>query len=161
MIKNLFYIVKNFSKLQERISNNEKDISKLEQELNYQIKLNRNYIFRLKNNHPISNEMIKLGYSYSEISADQFSEILKKGNKNYLILEVGKHSCFQEKSIFIPLEEITEKSVRDLNHFTTIYVLSENGVSSVKACNKLVRLGFFNIIHISGGYESFPKDEKF
>ena len=58
----------------------------------------------------------------------------------------------------IPLEELNQRITDIESKKVPILVISEEGVRSIKACELLVRQGFYSVNNISGGYHYWNSD---
>ena len=56
----------------------------------------------------------------------------------------------------IPLEELASRISELPTGSFPIMVISEQGIRSIKACEILVKKGYFNTNNISGGHECWP-----
>ncbi len=81
---------------------------------------------------------------------------------DFIILDVTKADyspAARLKGIIkIPLEELASRYAEIQNKTTPILIISECGLRSIKACELLVKKGFFNVNNISGGYKFWPLD---
>ena len=60
------------------------------------------------------------------------------------------------EAMHIPLEELNIRFTEISNKSTPVYIISENGVKSILACEILNECGYYNVNNISGGYKFWP-----
>lgn len=146
--------------INSRLSNIEKNISKLDEKMDFSIMLQRNHLVRVKNGEEIDDSMILLGRPYNDLSPQKAFQIFNNDTIDFYVLDVSLKTYSGprlEGSINIPLEELNIRFTEIPSKTTPILCLSENGLRSISACELLVKKGFFNINNISGGHEYWPK----
>lgn len=149
--------------INSRLSNIEKNISKLDEKLDFSIMLQRNHLVRVKNGEDLDDNMILLGRPYNDLSPKQAFQIYNNPDIDYYILDVSSKSyegSRVEEAIRIPLEELNIRFVEIPSKSVPVLCISENGLKSIQACELLIKKGFFNINNISGGYQCWPGFEK-
>ena len=92
--------------------------------------------------------------TYEQITAEQAKTIMDN-ESNYIILDVRSLDEYNtghiQNAIVIPHDDITEKAQEILkNKEQLILVYCRSGNRSVQASEKLVKLGYTNIIEIGG-----------
>ena len=151
-----------FDFINNRLANIEKNISRIDEKLDFSVQLQRNHLIRVKNGEMIDDNMILMGLPYNDLSPNRAYEIYQDPDMDFLILDVSslgaKIKRFDE-AIHIPLEELKNRYMELQNKTTPILVISEQGLKSIQACEFLVKKGFFNINNISGGYKFWPSVE--
>jgi rhodanese-related sulfurtransferase len=149
--------------INSRLSNIEKNISRIDEKLDFSITLQRNHLVRVKNGEELDDNMILMGRPYNDLSPQKAWSVFNNPNIDFYILDVTMKS-FQgtrlEGAIHIPLEELNMRFVEIPSKTVPIMIISENGLRSIQACEMLVKKGFFNINNISGGYEFWPGNKK-
>ena len=149
--------------INSRLSNIEKNISRIDEKLDFSITLQRNHLVRVKNGEELDDNMILMGRPYNDLSPQKAWTVFNNPNIDFYILDVTMKS-FQgtrlEGAIHIPLEELNMRFVEVPSKTIPIMIISENGLRSIQACEMLVKKGFFNINNISGGYEFWPGNKK-
>ena len=149
--------------INSRLSNIEKNISRIDEKLDFSITLQRNHLIRVKNGEELDDNMILMGRPYNDLSPQKAWAIFNNPNIDFYVLDVTLKS-FQatrlEGAIHIPLEELNMRFVEVPSKTVPIMIISENGLRSIQACEMLVKKGFFNINNISGGYEFWPGNKK-
>jgi len=150
--------------INNRLANIEKNITRIDEKLEFSITLQRNHLIRVKNGHMIDDNMILMGRPYNDLTPANAFEIYQNANMDYILLDVTKQSFQPPKrldgAIHIPLEELKTRYVEITNRTTPILTISEMGLRSIQACELLVKKGHFNINNISGGYEFWPEFNK-
>lgn len=143
-----------------RLTNIEKNISRIDEKLEFSIALQRNHLIRVKNGDPIDDNMILMGRPYNDLNPQDAFNIYNNPDMDFLVLDVSaanyKSDNELQGSIKIPLEELDHRYAEIQNKTTPIMVISEDGLSSIKACELLVRRGYFNVNNISGGHQFWP-----
>lgn len=91
---------------------------------------------------------------YRQISVDEAVEIIKN-EKNYIILDVRRPDEYAEghipKAINVPNEEISTAEIAELpDKSQLILVYCRSGRRSKEASEKLVKLGYTNIVEFGG-----------
>lgn len=148
--------------INSRLNNIEKNITRMDEKLDFSITLQRNHLVRIKNGEEIDDNMILMGRPYNDVSPKKAWDIFNNPNIDFLVLDVSQKS-FQgnrlQEAIQIPLEELHIRFVEIPSKTVPIMIISENGLRSISACEMLVKKGFFNINNISGGYEFWPGNQ--
>lgn len=142
-----------------RLSNIEKNISKLDEKMDFSIIIQRNHLVRIKNGEEIDDNMILLGRPYNDLSPQRSFQIFNNPDVDYYILDVSAKN-YQgpriEEALRIPLEELNIRYAEIPTKTIPILCISENGLRSIQASELLVKKGFFNINNVSGGYACWP-----
>lgn len=142
-----------------RLSNIEKNISKLDEKMDYSIMLQRNHMVRIKNGEDLDDSMVLLGRPYNDLSPQRAFQIFNNPDIDYYILDVSSKDYDGrrlEEALKIPLEELNYRFAEIPTKTTPILCISENGLKSIQAAEMLVKKGFFNINNVSGGYACWP-----
>jgi rhodanese-related sulfurtransferase len=142
-----------------RLSNIEKNISKLDEKLDFSIMLQRNHLLRIKNGEDLDDNMILLGRPYNDLSPARAFQIFNNPDVDYYILDVSSKGYEGERldeALKIPLEELNIRHAEIPSKTIPILCISENGLKSIQASEMLVKKGFFNINNVSGGYQCWP-----
>ena len=149
--------------INSRLNNIEKNISKIDEKLDFSITLQRNHLVRIKNGEEIDDNMILMGRPYNDINPQKAWGIYNNPNIDFFVLDVSQKTFTGtrlKEAINIPLEELHVRFVEIPSKTVPVMIISENGLRSIQACEMLVKKGFFNINNISGGYEFWPGNEK-
>ena len=147
--------------INNRLSNIEKNIARIDEKLDFSIALQRNHLIRIKNGEPVDDSMLLLGSPYNDLTPQRAYELYSNHNLDFMVLDVSAKS-FQpplalDSVVKIPLEELGTRYAEISNKTTPILVICENGVRSIAACELMVKKGFFNMNNISGGYQFWPE----
>lgn len=149
--------------INSRLNNIEKNITRMDEKLDFSITLQRNHLVRIKNGEEIDDDMILMGRPYNDLSPKKAWAIYNNPNIDFIILDVS-HKSFQgsrlKDSLRIPIEELHIRFVEIPSKTVPVLIISENGLSSITACEMLVKKGFFNVNNISGGHEFWMGNEK-
>jgi rhodanese-related sulfurtransferase len=145
--------------INSRLNSIEKNITRMDEKLDFSITLQRNHLVRIKNGEEIDDNMILMGRPYNDLGPQKAWGIYKNPDIDFIILDVTQKT-FQgtrlKDAIHIPLEELHIRFVEIPSKTIPVMVISEHGLRSITACEVLVKKGFFNINNISGGYEFWP-----
>ena len=150
--------------INSRLNNLEKNISRIDEKLDFAITLQRNHLVRSKNGEEIDDSMILMGRPYNDISPQRAWSIYNNPNIDFFVLDVTARTFKEtrlEEAVHITLEDLHVRFSEIPSKTVPILVISEKGLRSIQACELLVKKGFFNINNISGGYEFWPGREKF
>lgn len=146
--------------MNNRLSNIEKNISRIDEKLEFSLSLQRNHLIRIKNGEYIDDSNILMGKPYNDLSPQRAFEIFQNPNLDFLILDVSKADYKPMKklegSVKIPLEELATRYPEISSKTTPILVFSEQGLRSIQACELLIKKGFFNLNNVSGGHRFWP-----
>ncbi|WP_372651199.1 rhodanese-like domain-containing protein [Halobacteriovorax sp.] len=146
--------------MNNRLSNIEKNISRIDEKLEFSLSLQRNHLIRIKNGEFIDDSNILMGKPYNDLSPQRAFEIFQNPNLDFLILDVSKADYQSKKklegSVKIPLEELATRYPEINSKTTPILVFSEQGLRSIQACELLIKKGFFNLNNVSGGHRFWP-----
>lgn len=146
--------------INNRLSNIEKNIVKIDEKLEFSLSIQRNHLIRIKNGEEINDSMILLARPYNDLTPHSAYSIYQNPDADFIILDVSPKDFTPAHalngSIKIPLEELSSRYVEIQNKTTPIMVICEDGLRSILACELLVRKGYFNINNISGGYKYWP-----
>lgn len=87
-----------------------------------------------------------------------------KDDKSIIVIDVRTRDEYKDKHIYnainIPLQDISESILNRYinNKSKQIIVYCEYGGRSVKACNKLKKLGYQNVYNLEGGIKKIGGD---
>lgn len=157
-------IFKLLEMMNQRLSNIENNINRLDEKLDFSISLQRNHLIRVKNGQDIDDSMILYGRPYNDLSPQRAFEIYNDPDMDFILIDVSYNERTPSDqlagAIHIPLEELSSRCHEIINKTTPILVISERGLRSIQACEILVKKGFFNLNNISGGHEFWPSKRK-
>ena len=118
------------------------------------------HTLRLNNGEELSLEYITRNSKYQDLSPEKAYEFYNHKNRNFILLDVSENGFTPiadlPEALIIPLEELSGSLSKMPNRATSILVISEDGVRSIRACEILHREGYFNVNNISGGYKYWP-----
>ena len=142
-----------FEKLENRINSIEDNLEK-------QLYITRCQIMRVKNQEELPDDYVLNGRCYNDLSPEKAFEKYNDFDLNYVILDVSSKGYTPAKelpeAIKIPLDELAIRHTELDSKLISYLVISEDGTSSVLACEMLHRFGFYNLNNISGGYKFWP-----
>jgi rhodanese-related sulfurtransferase len=148
--------------MNNRLTNIERNITRIDEKLDYSLALQRNHLIRVKNGEFIDDNMILMGLPYNDLSPKRALEIYENPDMDYIILDVSSTgyspSVKLDGVIKIPFEDLDMRYAEIQNKTTPVLIISEVGLRSIKACELLVKKGFFNVNNISGGYKFWPTE---
>ena len=146
--------------INNRLTNIEKNINRIEEKIDFSISLQRNHLIRVKNGQEIDDAMILYGKPYNDLTPQRAFEIFENPNIDFILLDVTEKDYVPaqplEGAIHIPLEELKDRCHEISSHTASLLVISEKGLRSIRACEILVQKGYFNVNNISGGYMFWP-----
>ena len=149
-----------FSQLQtfeKEIARLEGRILELETSINKLIEIERNHLIRLKNGEQLSDDFVQNGRAYLDLSPDKAFKMYHNPNFDFILIDVTSID-FEDTSrlpeaIHIPWEDFSDRFIEIQTKTTPLFIISEDGTTSVLACEFLVKHGYFNCNNISGGYK--------
>ena len=149
-----------FSQLQtfeKEIARLEGRILELETSINKLIEIERNHLIRLKNGEQLSDDFVQNGRAYLDLSPDKAFKMYRNPNFDFILIDVTSID-FEDTSrlpeaIHIPWEDFSVRFIEIQTKTTPLFIISEDGTTSVLACEFLVKHGYFNCNNISGGYK--------
>ena len=131
-------------------------ILELEQKTEQMIQIERNHLIRVKNHEEVSDDFIHHGRRYQDLSPEKAWKLYCDKDYDFILIDVSAKDYQPQRKIpeavHIPLEEFQERFSEISSKTTPIMVISEDGTTSVLACEFLVKRGFFNCNNVSGGY---------
>jgi rhodanese-related sulfurtransferase len=149
-----------FSQLQtfeKEIGRLEGRILELETNINKLIEIERNHLIRMKNGEQLSDDFVQNGRAYLDLSPDKAFKMYRNPNFDFILIDVTSID-FEDTSrlpeaIHIPWEDFSERFIEIQTRTTPLFIISEDGTTSVLACEFLVKHGYYNCNNISGGYK--------
>ena len=73
-----------------RLSNIEKNISRIDEKLDFSIALQRNHLIRIKNGDFIDDTMILMGRPYNDLNPQKAFEVFSNPDADFIILDVTR-----------------------------------------------------------------------
>ena len=154
---NVFFTI---NKLNDRVNELQKQINELNIKLENSVSIERAHLLRIKNGDQLSDDYILNGRAYNDMSPEIAFDYYNQQDINYILLDVSEKgfSPISElpEAIKIPMHELNIRHKEIINKATPILVISENGTTSILACEFLNKMGFYNVNNISGGYKFWP-----
>ncbi|MEK6624848.1 MAG: rhodanese-like domain-containing protein [Bdellovibrionota bacterium] len=143
-----------------RLGNIEKNISRIDEKLDFSIALQRNHLIRVKNGEDVDDNMILYGKPYNDLAPAKAYEIFQNQDMDFIVVDVSSAEYRPPKrlegSIHIPYSSLEKRAGEIPSRITPVLVISEDGLTSILACELLIKKGFFNINNISGGHQYWP-----
>ncbi len=135
----------------------ENKVIELENKITEMIKLDRTHLIRVKNREEISDEFIISGKTYQDLSPEKAWKLYQNMDYNFILIDVSAVE-FEPKfrlaeAVKMPWDDFPMRSLEIQSRSMPIFLISEDGVKSILACEFLVKRGFYNCSNISGGYE--------
>lgn len=145
-----------FQTFEDEIRRLENKVLDLEQRLQTLSEIHRNHLIRVKNHEVLSDDFVRLGKTYQDLSPEKAWELYQNPDFNFILIDVSSsdhkpHQVIPE-AIHMPWENFREASLSLHSTTTPIFVISEDGTKSILACEFLVKRGFYNCNNISGGH---------
>ncbi|MBT4792247.1 MAG: rhodanese-like domain-containing protein [Halobacteriovoraceae bacterium] len=135
-------------------------IHELEKQVTENAKRDRFQLLRIKNNEELSDDFILKSQAYLDLSPEKAFRLYQKNDLDFIFLDVSTNTFSPTSEIpeitKIPLEELQLNQHKLPGKSKSIFIISENGIRSIRACKVLNKLGFYNLNNISGGYQFWP-----
>ena len=152
-----------FNSIVDRVIELENKVYELEKKIEENKKMTQTKILRIKNGDQFSNSFVISEMGYQDLSPSKAYKLYQEHDKNFVVIDVSdKNFCAHheiEEAINIPLEDLEYQISFEVPSKTTpIFVISEDGVKSVLACQTLFEMGYYHINNISGGHKYWPAD---
>lgn len=145
-----------FQMFEEELRRLEDKIFSLEHRLQEMNAIQRSHLIRVKNHEELSDDFIRLGKSYQDLSPEKAWELYQNPDYNFILIDVSSHQTPSKhaipEAISMPWENFKEASLNLQSTTTPIFVISEDGTKSILACEFLMKRGFYNCNNISGGH---------
>jgi rhodanese-related sulfurtransferase len=151
--------------INNRLSNLEKNIARLDEKVEFSLALQRNHLIRIKNNESIDDSIILYGNPYNDLSPQQAHHIFHDPDRDFILLDVCadkyKRPFELSGALKIPLEHLQQRYVELGSKTLPTMIISERGLRSIQACEILIKRGYYNVNNISGGYSFFPEETSY
>jgi rhodanese-related sulfurtransferase len=148
--------------INNRLSNIESNIQRIDEKLDYSLAIQRNHLIRIKNGQELDDSTILMGRPYNDLTSARAYQIYCNPDMDFMVLDVCSDTGYDSEAIptalHIPLEDLNHRYAEIRNKTCPILVISEVGLRSIQACELLVKKGFFNVNNVSGGYKFWPKE---
>ena len=153
-IQNVFSQLQHF---EEHIGHLEARILELEQRIEQLIQIERNHLIRVKNNEEVSDDFLFHGRRYQDLSPEKAWKLYNDKDFDFILIDISAADFTPDNKIpealHIPWEVFPERFMEITSKTTPIFFISEDGATSVLACEYMVKRGYFNCNNISGGYK--------
>ncbi len=151
-------------KINHRLDLLERADNEINRKIDYLNNLNKTFLLRIKNHENFNDEMIIFNRVYNDLTPDKAYAFCQNQDKAFVFIDVSDKDMvapdYIEGLIHIPLNELESKIANHASANLPILVISNDGTKSILACEKLVKIGYFNISNVSGGYTYWPKANK-
>jgi rhodanese-related sulfurtransferase len=115
------------------------------------------YLIRIKNHEEISDGFIAAGRRYNDLNPEKAWKAYCNPDFNFILIDVSDKDFRPEtkipEAIHLPWNKFQDSFYEVVNKTTPLFIISEDGLTSIKACEFLSRKGYFNCNNISGGYK--------
>ena len=133
-------------------------VLELEQKIDKLIQIERNHLVRVKNHEEVSDDFIEQGRRYLDLSPDKAWKLYCNNDFDFVMIDVSElveNSTIPKirGALSIPWSSFHERFLEIQSKTTPILIISEDGTTSVLACEFLAKRGFYNTNNISGGYK--------
>jgi len=160
-VNNVFIQLQEFevsiSKLEEKVLQLEKRVEEL-------VQIERNHLIRIKNHEELTDEFIYHGGKYLDLSPEKAWNLYTNQDYNFIVVDVSskdfKPGFEITEALRIPWEEFSDRFMEINSRTSPILIISEDGTTSILACEFLVKFGYYNCNNISGGYLHWPGSKK-
>lgn len=121
------------------------------------VQIERNHLIRVKNHEEVSDEFIHQGRKYQDLSPEKAWKLYCNKDFDFILLDVSAADYTPMRQIpeaqHIPWAELKDRFFEINSKTTPILIISEEGTSSILACEFLIKRGFYNCSNVSGGYK--------
>lgn len=149
-----------FSQLQtfeKEISRLDGRILELETRIQKLLEIERNHLIRIKNGEEISDDFVQNGRPYLDLSPEKAWRMYRNPDFDFILIDVTAKDYEDHKrlpeAIHIPWEDFKDRFIEIQTRTTPLFIISEDGTSSVLACEFLSKRGYYNCSNVSGGYK--------
>lgn len=155
---NIFHLV---NLLTSRVAQVEHALNLMQERFDRDMAIQRNHMMRLKNGEKLSDAFIMSGKAYRDLDPQTAWTLFQEENFDFIFLDVS-HKDFKldnprpAETLHIPLEELQERVEEIKNKTTPLFIISEDGLRSILACDFLSAQGHYNCNNVSGGWCFWP-----
>lgn len=151
---NVFSQLETFEKEISRLNGK---IFELETHIHKLLEIERNHLIRVKNGEEISDDFVQNGRAYLDLSPEKAWRMYRNPDFDFIVIDVTAKDYETHKplpeAIHIPWEDFKDRFLEIQARTTPLFIISEDGTTSVLACEFLSRRGYYNCSNISGGYK--------
>jgi len=149
--------------LLQKTSKIESNIARLDDKIDDQNRLLRSHLVQVKRGQPLRDSTILNGLVYEEISAREAYIRWQHDNGEILLVDVtsSEHSSLIIKDshfCHLPFNKIEQGPLNISSHYTTLFIISADGIESILACQYIAKFCSQQITHIAGGYSYWLKE---
>lgn len=157
MKKRAFSLSDQLNTFEQDINRLENKIFDLETRMEKLFQIERDHLIRVKNKEDLPDDFIASGRPYQDLSPDKAWKYYQKEDFNFIFIDVSAADYRPLKrvpeALHIPWEDFRERFIEIQSRTIPIFIISEDGTTSILACEFLVKQGFYNCNNISGGYK--------
>lgn len=155
---NIFHLV---NVLTSRVARVEHALDQLREKFDRDLQIQRNHMVRIKNGEELSDAFIMSGKAYRDLEPKTAWKLFQEEDFDFIFLDVSHkefapHGERPVEVLHIPLEELETRLTELKNKTTPIFIISEEGLRSILACDFLSNQGFYNCNNVSGGWTYWP-----
>lgn len=142
---------------EKEVSRLEGRIFELENRMHKMLEIERNHLIRVKNGEEVPDEFVQNGRAYLDLSPDKAWRLYKNPDFDFILIDVTPSDYTGHKrlpeALHIPWEDFQDRFMEIHSRTTPLMIISEDGATSVLACEFLVKRGYYNCNNVSGGYK--------
>lgn len=157
MARKYFNIFAQLQAFENHIGHLEGRILELEQKIESMVQVERNHLIRVKNREEIPDDFIQNGRRYLDLTPEKAWKLYSNKDFDFTIIDVSakdfKPRYNIPEAIHMPWENFRDHFLELQNKITPLLIISEDGTTSILACEFLVKHGHFNCNNISGGHK--------
>lgn len=152
---NVFHLI---NALAGRVAHIETQVERLRDEMRKEMRNQRQHMVRLKNREELSDSFLLNGHPYHDLSPENAWRVFEDKNADGLFLDVS-HADYRpeggrpEGVKHIPLEELENRLAELPPHHVPLYLISEDGLRSILACEYLNQVERPLCNNVSGGWK--------
>lgn len=151
---NIFFIV---NRLTSRVAQLEHLVNQMQLKFDRDMQIQRNHLVRIKNGEELSDAFLMAGMSYRDLDPKTAWKLFQDDNFDFVFLDVSQQDFVPDEkrpveTLHIPLEQLEQRRDELRNKTTPIFIISEDGLRSILACEFLSRHGHYNCNNVSGGW---------
>ena len=146
--------------LETRVEYLENIVAALENRVLSLTSMLKSHSIRINAGEELSLDYITRNSKYLDLSPEKAFKFYNDKDKNFILLDVSSEDYVPladlPEAVIYPIEQIDSFIETCPNKATSILVISEDGLRSIKACEYLYKAGYFSVNNISGGYKYWP-----
>jgi rhodanese-related sulfurtransferase len=138
---------------------------KVEESYDELLSILKSQLIQVKNEIVVTDDAIQYSRPYIDLSPAKAYDFYLDQDRNFVILDVAsefyERPVEMEEAIKIEHKLINNQQFELPGKNTPILVISEDGTTSILACETLNKLGYYMVYNISGGYKFWPGAQDF